>query len=112
MAAPSAGGHAGLPSADERTHEVVMQGKHDLRRRFGGTWRVRHRGAPRAGHGRRLSLMPVADAAAWVFGVVAAVLLRYDVDLAHVDLRKVALVAAVAVAVHLTVGPWAGLYVG
>src|SRR5919202_677540 len=95
-------------------HEVVMQGKHDLRRRFGGTWRIRHRGAPRAGReGRlRLSPMPFADAAAWIFGVVAAVLLRYDVDLAHVDLRKVGLVAAVAVAVHLTVGPWAGLYVG
>jgi FlaA1/EpsC-like NDP-sugar epimerase len=55
--------------------------------------------------------MALADAAAWVFGVVAAVLLRYDVELADVDPRKVALVAAVAVGVHLTAGPWAGLYV-
>ena len=91
-----------------------MHRKRGLFRRFGGTLQVQHRGTHRVRRSGRLrfGVMPLADAAAWIFGVVAAVLLRYDVDLAHVDPRKVALVAAVAVGVHLTVGPWAGLYVG
>jgi FlaA1/EpsC-like NDP-sugar epimerase len=89
-----------------------MHRKRGLLRRFGGSWQVRHRGTHRVRQGARLrfGVMPLADAAAWIFGVLAAVLLRYDVDLAHVDLRKAALVTAIAVAVHLTVGPWAGLY--
>jgi FlaA1/EpsC-like NDP-sugar epimerase len=87
-----------------------MHGKHGIHRGFGQIVRLNPRPPGRLSR-VRFSPMALADAAAWVFGVVAAVLLRYDVELADVDLRRVALVAAVAVGVHLSAGPWAGLYV-
>ncbi len=95
-----------------------MYGKHDLHGRYGAALLIRRRMRP--GRARRtsrwarirLTPMALADAGAWTFGVVAAVLLRYDVALPDVDLSRVALVVAVAVAVHVSVGLWAGLYVG
>ncbi len=59
----------------------------------------------------RFALQYAADALAWCAGLVAATLLRYEFDLAMIDVAGVAEIAAVAALGQLVLGRLAGLYV-